>query len=221
MAVVNQITAWSYSRYQQYKKCPFASKCSIILKIKEPSNEAMERGNRIHKLAEDHTKGQIKELPPELSKFKAKFAALRRYKAKAEDQWTFTKAWAQTSWFAADAWLRIKVDVHFLKAKGKILEIDDHKTGKIHDEHAEQRSLYALGGFLIYPKVEVIDAAHLYLDNGQEQKDVFTREQLPILQEEWVDKTRGMLNDTRFAPTPGYQCRWCFFSKSKNGPCQY
>ena len=240
MAIINQITAWSYSRYGTYKTCPMKAKCSILLKIKEPGNSAMDRGNLIHKMAEVHVTGvmdhrlepslvahketieaAIKKLPPELAKFKTKFAQLKKAKALAEAQWTFTKDWLQTSWFAGNAWLRIKVDVHFYYAKKRLLEIDDHKTGKEHDDHADQRSLYALGGFLMYPEAQTIKAAHLYLDSGVTRDQTFTRDQFPSIQADWVDKTKSMLNDTRFAPTPGYHCKWCFFSKGKNGPCQY
>lgn len=221
MAFVQRITAWSYSRYQKYKQCPFAAKCAFIDRIKEPENEAMSRGNIVHKMAENHTKGIIKTLPTELAKFKKQFTELRKEKAEAESQWCFNSLWKKVDWFARDAWCRIKVDAHRLIAKTQTLVIVDHKTGRIHDEHSEQRSLYALGGLLLYPEAKFVRAEHWYLDSGDQRVDEFPAFALPDLQREWVEKTKPMLSDKRFAPSPGNHCRWCAFSASKGGPCRY
>jgi hypothetical protein len=162
-----------------------------------------------------------------LKLFKKDFAELRKQKATCEHQWAFTKDWKSTSWFGSDAWLRIMCDaVYTISVKtGKNglvenkLVIVDHKTGKQREEHEKQRSLYALGGFLLYPDVVEVKAEHLYLDSGERQASEFRRTDLEGLQKEWLDKTKAMLSDKRFPPKPGYYCGWCFYSKAKNGPC--
>jgi hypothetical protein len=237
---LTQITAWSYSRFQTYSECPFKAKCSILLKIKEPQNEARARGEAVHKIAQAYVEAPkvptLAQLPgPEkvkeefskmLNTFKKDFAELRKQKATCEHQWAFTKDWKSTSWFGSDAWLRIMCDAVYLTAKklGKglvenKLTIIDHKTGKQREEHEKQRSLYALGGFLLYPDVTEIKAEHLYLDSGERQPTTYVRADLPDLQKEWLNKTKAMLADKRFPPKPGYYCGYCFYSKAKNGPC--
>ncbi len=49
---IQKITAWSFSRYGDYQKCPLMAKFKAIDKIKEPSNKYLKRGTAIHKEAE-------------------------------------------------------------------------------------------------------------------------------------------------------------------------
>jgi hypothetical protein len=45
---MNAITAWSYSRYEQYVRCPLQFKLAVIDKVKTPVSDAMDRGRRLH-----------------------------------------------------------------------------------------------------------------------------------------------------------------------------
>jgi len=217
---IQQIKTWSFSRWTTYRDCAFRAKCKFILRLPEPPSPSMERGNLIHKMAEDFTRGKIKKLPLELSKFSKEFQTLRRVKAVVEEQWAFTENWELCDWFSPAAWLRIKMDVHYVVKK--LLRIRDHKTGKPKESHLEQLSLYGLGGLLRYPKVEDVEAALLYLDvGGTPPTEVFSRSQLATLKKEWRQKVQPMLNDKRFLPKPSFACSWCPFSKAKGGPCKY
>ena len=62
---IKQVTSWSFSRYSTYKQCPLKLKLSAIDRIREPGNEAMARGDAIHKLAEKYIKGEGRSLWPE------------------------------------------------------------------------------------------------------------------------------------------------------------
>jgi RecB family exonuclease len=240
------ISAWSYSRYSTYLQCPAKAKYSYIDKIKEPDSAAGMKGTRVHALAALIATGRLptpdkdnraffdelkavlksKNLPDELSTFKEEFKALKKERVITEADWAFDKNWEPTGWFASNAWLRVKVDAHFLTTTKKngglretAVEIIDHKTGKKYEEHGQQRSLYALAAFLYYPDVTTVTAAHWYLDAGTEDKDTWNRSQLGALQEEWVKRTTAMLSDTTFAPRPSDKCRWCHFRKANDGPC--
>lgn len=215
-----QITSWSYSRYALYEECPAKAKYKFIDKLPEPGSPAMERGNAIHKLAEDYTKGLIKKLPPELAKFKDEFAELRKSKPVVEETWAFTAEWKQTQW---NDWnnckVRIKVDASC--KDGKTLYVIDHKTGKMRDGYDAQLSLYALAGMLVFPDVNLVDTQLWFLDSGDvvdKQYKVGEREKL---RKDWEKRTQPMLNDKRFAPKSGNACRWCPYSKSKGGPCKF
>ena len=224
-----QLTAWSYSRFADYDTCPLKCKLKHIDHLKEPSNAAMDRGNIVHKLAEQFVTGQLRAYPvKELGKaFKESIANLRKIKAICEQEWAFTKQYVMTSWFAKDAWLRIKMDAHYLElqkvrklTETKIVTVD-YKTGREHQEHALQRSLYAVGALQVYPDAQSVHVEHWYLDSGAVGADDFKRSQLPMLLKQWEQRTRAMLNDHRFAPRAGQHCRWCHWRKSNGGPCVY
>jgi len=191
----------------------------------------MENGTITHQVADHFVRGTLKKFPKELKGFKAEYTALREQKAMTEQEWAFNADYEQVDWFSKEAWLRIKVDAHYLdesqvkKGRQKItltrVIIIDTKTGKNKAEHTEQRSLYALGGFLRYPDVVEVVAEHWYLDSGEIESDTFKAKDLDKLKKKWEQRTRAMMADTTFAPRPGNYCRWCFFSKAKGGPCRF
>ena len=241
-----KFTSWSYSRYNDYVKCPYAAKKKHIDKIKEPKSEAMERGIRIGKLGEDYIKGIISRLPAELKNFETDFKAMRKQYAAAvkssvkkpalpiivEDNWAFTRDWTITRWDDwVGCWVRIKLDVgRFLEED--LYEITDWKTGKFRPEknaeYMEQIELYALAVLLTYydrPNLRVV-ARLGYLDSGdvyppQGEETVYTQADVKKLKRQWEQRTKKMFADTAFRPTPGNHCRWCMHSKAKGGTCKF
>lgn len=233
---IKKIESWSFSRYSDYKQCPAKAKYKHVLKMKEPKNQAMERGAAIHDLAEKYIKGTITRLPAELKLFEVEFKALKKQYKKSingmvvEDNWSFTKSWEETEWDNwVHCWVRIKLDCAHHDDE-VTLRIRDWKTGKfreeMNEEYVEQLELYALAALLLHPHIERAVPELDYLDEGTiyppEGKElVFTRADIPRLKKLWEKRTKAMLNDTVFAPRPNDKCRWCFFSASKNGPCKY
>src|SRR5580698_2242362 len=137
------IEAWSFSRVQTYNTCPLRAKYLYIDKRKEPEGKspALAHGTRIHAIAaawitrklpdfnawdgkelkqyETELKAVIKmkEVPRELETFAEELRRLRRLKARCEEMWTLDRQWRLiegTDW-SPHAWLRIKVDVHFIE----------------------------------------------------------------------------------------------------------
>ena len=93
-----KIKAWSFSRYDTYKQCPFKAKLRYIDKLKEPKSEAMERGSDIHKLCEDYISLPGRRLvPDDLTLFAGLLRKLRAQHKKSisgmvvEDEWAFKK----------------------------------------------------------------------------------------------------------------------------------
>ena len=73
------IKAWSFSRLSDYQKCPAMAKFKYLDKIVNPDDqksEALQRGARIHELAEGYLKGTIARLPKELKSFEDEFKKL-------------------------------------------------------------------------------------------------------------------------------------------------
>jgi hypothetical protein len=215
-----QFTAWSYSRYNDYKKCPLAAKLKHLDRIQSPAGPALARGSQIHKDAEDFANKKIKTLPDSLKLFKGEFKAIQKFSLEVESQWAMNAKWAKTGWFDPDAWCRIVVDAAHAVDKQRF-KVIDYKTGKVYEENKEQLSLYALGAFARSPTAEVVEAELWYLDRGELISQTFERKDQKKLQTYWIKETKPMLNDTIFAPRPGDHCRYCMHSEAKGGICKF
>jgi hypothetical protein len=235
-----KFTSWSFSRYIDYRLCPFKAKLKYLDKIAEPKNEAMERGSHIHELAEHYIKGASSRLPAELKGFTDEFKMLRKQYKKAisgmvvEDSWAFTKEWDETRWDNwVGCWVRIKLDCAHHESDD-VMIVTDWKTGKfhqdLHDDYLEQLELYALAALLLHPHLEAVKPRLCYLDQdlifpSHDEELVYTRADIPRLKKLWNKRVRPMMNDTRFPPRPNNKCRWCFYRASNKagggGQCKF
>jgi CRISPR/Cas system-associated exonuclease Cas4 (RecB family) len=234
---IKKITAWSFSRFGDYSQCPAKAKYKHIDRLKEPKNEAMDRGIMVHLLAERFIKGEIPaKVPPELKLFEAKFKHLREMHKKisqsmiVEQQWAMTSDWQETSWQDwANCAVRIKLDCAFHE-DDETLVIVDFKTGKFredkNEEYLAQLELYALAALLFHDHIQVAKPELWYLDQGviyPSAKDqiTYTRADIPRLKKVWEKRVAPMLSDTVFAPRPNNLCRFCHFRKDNSGPCAF
>lgn len=248
-----QLTSWSYSVYQEYLKCPMSVLFEKVIRVRmaEPPNPHFEYGNMVHDAAETFVgapgKPSLKAVDERLTKAAqniawegkpapvsnlAKFATtmeeFRKAKAATEIEWAFDKKWEPCDWRDWNrAWLRVKTDACMDKADPPLVHIVDYKTGKVHEEHKQQRSLYALAGLLLTKlgklaggsKEVQLTAEHLYTNTGQRATEKWAMKDLAPLKREWTQRTKFMMADTTFPAKPGYHCRWCKFRKSAGGPC--
>ena len=241
-APVKQFTSWSASRLATYQTCPLKAKLTYLDKhpagqVKSP---ALERGTRIHKLAEDYVKGGLARLPTELKAFGALFKDLRaRRKAEpaavlVEEEWGFSRTWGYAAWRDwQNCWARVKVDV--VARDGDRVEIKDWKTGKFYpgdDKYEQQLDLYGLttvltltaGGKRPWPDLQVVPNL-VYLDAGKVhplpgKETTYGPRDVPRLKKEWYRRVRPMLNDKTFAPRANWSCPYCEFRKDNGGPCK-
>lgn len=226
------------------------------IRMIEPPNPHFEKGDRVHKGTERYLTAPEKELKKLVTAMKkegptlptgevkpkstyellkpveGRLTAFRKLKAMAEQEWAFTKEYATTRWNDWDnCWLRIKVDVCATTAGSKktppLIQITDWKTGKIYDDHKQQRSLYALGGLQLVElgllaggdkKVKLV-AEHLYTDTTQTATEEFTMKDLKPLKTEWAARIKQMMSDTKYPAKTGFHCRYCKYRKSNGGPC--
>jgi len=219
---MGRITAWSYSRFADYSKCPQLAKFKHVDKIREPENDAMRRGSVVHDTAAAILRG---DHPGPLDvrawdAFAPLFEELRKLEPVVEQQWGYTKQWLPTGWFGNDTWFRSVLDAAVLYADNTV-DVVDHKTGKPSPSHAEQAELYAISVFIRYPAVQSATVRYWYLDLGSESVYRFERSALAGMITQWEKKVGPMLNDTVFAPKPGQHCNWCYQAKSKGGACKY
>lgn len=232
--------AWSWSRFNDHRRCAFYAFCKYILKLPEPGSPAMDRGAAIHKLAEDFTLGKLQKLPDELKLFRREFEHLRRVKANVEGQLAVDRGWKPCDWFGSGAWLRVVTDARYLESP-KVLVAIDHKTGKIYEENDEQLSLYIPVLFAHYPDVDEVLLKLYYLDQGEERVYRYRRGGIAKprpgkatsaspsekaasnekLVAAWTEKSYPIMTDKAFPPTVNDKCRFCHFRKSNGGPCKF
>lgn len=220
-----QFTSFSFSRWHDYVECPLRARYKHLDKLpgREPG-PALERGNRIHKLAERYATGNLVKLPPDLSCFTEEFKALRQVKREliVEQQWAFNQAWEPTGWFDGDVLCRVILDVAWYR--GDEADGIDHKTGKVYPYHHDQLDLQ---GLALFQQAEVKGTGPIkkatgrlwYLDQGTEDTVTYKLSDVPKLIKLWRQRTAKMLADRSFKPKPGAGCRWCDYSRDKGGPC--
>jgi len=224
-----QIDAWSYSRWRTYDDCPARARYTYVDKLAtgDDDSPALARGSRIHAGARDFVV-LGGDLPEDLERFADEFAILRRaWEGKLEDvlleeQWAFDRDWNPVEWFAPSAWARVVLDALVADWPKRQALVVDHKTGRVRPEgHESQLSLYALAVLSRYADVDRVHATLWYLDHGVAHGRTYLRAQLDDLRKGWLGRVEPMLSDRTFEPRPSDACRWCPFSKSKEGPCRY
>jgi hypothetical protein len=102
------------------------------------------------------------------------------------------------------------------------LYVEDFKTGREYPGHKDQLELYAIKGMIIYPGVEKVDVAAIYIDQAcRGKEDRYLRTSLPKLIEKWNGWATTMMEDRVWDPTPSEDaCKYCDFNKKrKGGPC--
>lgn len=225
------LTSWSYSVYSQYVKCALSVCFDKVQRIRivEPPNPHFVKGDRVHKAAEVHigSTGRPPAVIPELQSVKDRLEFFRKARAKVELEWAFTKQYLPTSWFGKDAWLRVKTDVCLDTAPPPLVHITDWKTGRVYEEHKQQRSLYALAGLQLVELGQLaggskdvkLTAEHLYTDTTQSATEEYGMKDLKPLKREWESRIKGMMSDTRYPAKTGFHCKFCKFRKSAGGPC--
>ncbi len=226
MSTLPPVVAWSYSRYSDYKQCPAKFMYKHLMKLSDPGSAAMNRGNVVHKAAEDYVAKRINKIAPELKGVTTELKFLRSNNATVEQSWGFRNDWAwigRPGWFGDDVWFRAKADVTLLYDDDTLLLVD-WKTGKKYFSNEEQVELFALAGFRRFPNVTEVDTRLLYTDvepNDNEIRRVYKLTDLNAIQKDWTKRVVPMFKDRRFAPTPNDKCHWCAFSKAKGGPCKF
>lgn len=213
------ITAWSYSRYSVYKKCPFKAKCQYVDKLHTPSSPQMNRGSEIHKMLENNLRNRKNKISEDFRFMNPVVNEFRKLHAIPEEEIAFDRLWQPTGWFDKNAWLRVKTDVGMWldeNWRGTV----DYKTGKEWDDHRDQSDLYALTEFQRF-EPEKVDVKFIYVDIPKTVVYEYSITEFELMKEIWNTRGEVMTKDKVFKPRPGGHCRRCPFSKMVDGPCKY
>lgn len=229
----NTITAWSYSRYADYKQCPLKFKLKHIDRIRGtgPSAPALVRGSEIHLEGELWLKGGGKgRVPSTYTHFKDEMKQLAKLSPIVEQQWGFTKDWKPATgsgrdpngWFAKDTFLRIVCDVAVVY-DDHTADVIDFKTGRKYDTNEEQVELFSTGIKMRYPETTTVTTRLWYLDQPNDNEVIreYSAKDIENIKKDWDRKIQPMFNDRKFPPKPNDKCKWCDYRKDAGGPCIY
>jgi len=211
---------WGFSKLDTYRTCPAKFKFQFIDKLQTKGSPAMERGSKVHDDAEAYLRGWITALPEPLIDWQEEFDALREAKCLPEQAWGFNKKWELLSdWLQPDTWLRAKSDAHYIQ--GDVLIIIDFKTGKYRVPSTEQIELYAICGSAVYPHIKLVTTEFWFVDADNTYSKQYTQEHLKELRKKYENYVAPVYADETWKPAPSRECKWCDFSNSKGGTCQY
>jgi hypothetical protein len=225
-ATLPLLTAWSYTRYADYKRCPMFFAYKHLLRIKEPAGPAMQRGRDIHKEGEVYLSSPRKprKVPDSYGHFREEMEQLRGLNPSVEQQWGFRQDWTPTGWFDKDCWTRNVLDVCVVY-DDHTADVIDHKTGKKYGSNDEQMELFGLVTFCKFPEVIEVTTRLWYLDIADPRENRveadFKKADEAALKKDWAKKVKPMFMDRKFPPRPNDKCKWCFLSKEKGGPCKF
>ena len=166
----------SFSAMDKFANCPRKFHAYDVMKsIREPENDNMREGFRVHKAMADFIANN-KPLPPEYERFGDWVTTMLTHqpdeKVYVEHQMACTFELKPCAYFSRvdKVWLRSQADLLVINGPNALSV--DWKTGKEPDDRYEllpknfQLRLTALLIFLHYPQVQHIDSKYVYLSAG-------------------------------------------------------
>jgi PD-(D/E)XK nuclease superfamily len=212
--------AWGFSKLDVFRSCKAKFKYQFMDKLPSPGSPAMQRGSDMHANLESYLNGWVTTLIPENEKFQEAVDALKATNFKAEQALGFDKSWNKLpDWFRPETWLRVKMDASYIQGEtGKAI---DFKSGKYRVPSTEQVELYAIGLHAANPSLVEVSAEFWFLDTGDVYERTYKAEELMKLRKKYEAYVAPIYSEELWGPQPSNDCRYCSYSKTKNGPCRY
>jgi RecB family exonuclease len=140
----------------------------------------------------------------------------------SEFQYGVDRSWVGVDgpWNSEDMWLRAVFDTLVPPIDGQA-EVFDWKSGKIYENHRDQRELYACLALAKYPEATRVRATSVYLDIGQQRGEIYFPNDIFDARSRWANRLGRLDAATEFPFNPQYSCRWCPYSKAQGGPCLF
>jgi len=207
--------SWSYTALTAYENCPKAYAANrFYCTIPWVDTEAIIYGNRVHKAAELFLKGiphpDIEALKP-VEKYAT--AMLRSgHRVEAELEIALTRQLKPVSWFAKDAWFRIKLDIVITKQKVNVWYGDWKSGGRIKED--EDQLLLGLAALaIVRPYLQTFDGKLIWVKHQQTTGiKPITKADIPKVWQEFLPRVQRMEDAWRtetFNPRPSGLCPYC------------
>jgi len=212
--------AVSFSAMDSFANCPRKYHAYSVAKvIKEPENDAMKEGWRVHRaMAEFIEKGT--PLPPQYERYADWVTTMRTHnhdeKVLVEHKLACTFQLKPCEYFSRTkkVWLRSQADLLVLNGLHALSV--DWKTGKEKDERYEllpknfQLRLTALLIFLHFPEIERIESRYVYLNEGTQTTFTMPKEDLREFIPQVYDQAASIQKAVRnnyWPPRPSGLCK--------------
>jgi CRISPR/Cas system-associated exonuclease Cas4 (RecB family) len=220
--------ALSHSRLSDFEQCPRKFYLKYIEKSfpDESDNPNFVRGNNIHKQLENYltwkTVGQTKMEPPKLSPESVNVVPIidnlvaKMDVVMGEQQIATDFNWNKCGWFGGDV-VKYRCILDLVGLKSDMAAIVDYKTGKVRDYSGWGGQLHLNSAVImsIYPEVQKVNCAYLYVDHKVTKPITVTRAELPQLQGHFDSKHERVANETKFDPKINEFCKWCPATKKQ------
>lgn len=208
----------SYSRLSTFENCPAQFDYLYVTKsVQSSSSDAIDYGNRVHKLLEDYALDKVKyeELTEEGHLSLSKWANIvdiimsRPGDKYIEYQMAINEKLEPVDWFADDVYFRGIADI--LVVDGDTAYCLDYKTGKVR-ESPTQLQLFAAMVFWHFPEVTTVKTSFLFLRFDKTINATYERRFLQAL---WsglkprVDQVHDTIELGVFDAKPSGLCPWC------------
>lgn len=201
----------SYSRLSTFEQCPAKFEALYVEKTcKDEGNPASREGQKVHEaLAEYGQNG--KPMPQSLRRHQPLVDRLLSQEGEKlfEHQVALDCNRLQTGWFDKNVWLRAVLDVLVLNEDKAV--VIDWKTGKRKPDPT-QLQLFAAVVMTVYPDVQQVRSAYVWLKDGSTDSAVAKRSQLESL---WdgLNNRLGAVQEAvdigYFEAKPSGLCRFC------------
>lgn len=210
---------WSYSKWGAYRKCPALFKFKYLVKAEEAKSPYAQRGLDKHKIIENFLLGNLADLPSPLDYYFGFLTSIKEQGVRPEQMYCLDDRWQVVEKDSPNVWLKAVLDAVVVFPKTAI--VYDWKSGKIYDDHAKQREVYALCVFAENPEVTEVQSVSTYIDLMQNRSTGYHRDQIPPMMKKWENEVKLMMGDDVYPANPGFHCKWCGFSRSNKGPCKF
>jgi len=224
--IEGQVYSVSYSTMSTFEKCAHAVYLGKVKGIRGLGSAATDRGSKLHDMLEQYVLGNLNEVKWKSMKSHDYHAPIINSFADLFDEGlctpelkvAFTNDMKPTKWDAKDMWLRGAIDVVVWKDKKKeAATIYDYKSGQdlYATQHRTQLMMYALLMFHLFPSLQSINSAALYLDLKKDPfYTQFTRDDVELLWPRMYERLNRVTDCRDFQPNPnGFSCKWCQHKK--------
>ena len=211
--------AWSHSRLKQFRDCPRQLWHNIAPRghpdrVEFQQTPEMLAGNRVDDALTKRITSNT-PLPPEYAPYEGMVQAVIAAPGTklTQAKMALDRAFRPCGYMDWDnAWVRVIYDVAVIN--GEKAFIGDWKNGKVWIDE-EQLRLFATVGFHVFPELQEIDTAYIWLQHGTISPKTYTRRELADLWNTFlpdVERMQVAFKTQTYPATPtrgAATCKWC------------
>lgn len=220
----------SWSRIETFEQCARKYELQNILKVMPfTETKQQKRGKDVHKILEDRgkllrTDKSVEFAPTSYPEVERVMPLLKNLIRLADDvviesNFAINERFTKTGYFDDDVWLRFVIDLA-VKRKDEAVAID-WKTGKNYGYKDQLKLFAALLLDVVWPDVERVKTAYVFVDTKEKSEKTFERKQLDAIWEEFNERIFNIdyaIAKGEFPATKNRFCNWC---EATPAQCKY